>query len=139
MDSKNYYYQLIDESYIRINKYEKQLSGLRDFQKECQKGSEQFLLITSYRRRNISDTLNGRLLRQPMIKKLNTRLSNAVDDTYESNVLNCFQGVEEDILTLMEKIENQLEEEYYNISYYERRIYEIGEEIMIKEAIKVEE
>jgi hypothetical protein len=137
MEGKIYYGQLIDESYFRIRKYEKQISGLNEFLKETKNGMEQFSGITDQRRRSIAASLNGQLLKHPMVKKLSTRLTNAIDSTYEDNILNNFQGVEEEILMAIHKLENQIEEERYHISYYERRACEAGvEEYREEEAVK---
>lgn len=110
---------MIDGSYSRIKNYEKQILGLKEFQGESKKGAEQFLIILNQRRRTISSSLNGGLLKHPMLEQLSARLTNAVDSTYENSVLSNFQSVSEEILLAIHRLENQIEEEKYNISYCE--------------------
>jgi len=127
MINEAYYEQLIEESYAHIRKFENQIQGLMDFRKENDKGAEEFSAKIGQRRRNISSFLDASL-KHPMVRKLNTRLSNAIDISYENNVLNNFQAVKDDILRAIRKLEYQIEDEKDNISLYQRRIREIEEE-----------
>ena len=127
MSSIAYYEGLISESYARIRKYEKKIIGLKDFLRENQRGAEEFSTKINQRRRNISGSLSPNL-RHPMVKRLDTRLTTAIDSTYENSVLGNFEAVEDDIARTIRKLEEQIEDEKDNIAYYSRRINEIQEE-----------
>lgn len=127
MSSITYYEGLISDSRQKIKKYEQQIAGLKGFQKENDRGAEEFLEITTSRRRNISNSLSPSF-RHPMVMKLNTRLSTAIDNSYVNNVLDNFQAVEEEIIRAIRELERRIEDEKNNITYYSRRISEILEE-----------
>lgn len=122
------YNRLIDDCYLRINNYERQISGVEDLLRESKKGAEQFSLTTAQRRRNIMNSINGRLLMHPMESRLNVRLSGAIDTSYENNVLSNFQSIEEDILEAIRKIESKIEDEKNSITSYQRMISDIEDE-----------
>lgn len=125
--SISYYNQLISESYAKIDKYKKQIIGLEGFGRENRNGEDTFSTITSERRKNIANTLCGNY-RHPMVRKLDTRLSTAINNTYAYNVLDCFQGIADEITRVIQKLNKQIEEEMNNIKYYNRRICELEEE-----------
>lgn len=127
MSSIAYYEHLISESYANIRKYENQIIGLKGFLKENSNGTEEFSAKIDQRRRNITSSLSPNL-RHPMVNKLNTRLSTAIDNSYANNVLNNFEAVEEDIVRAIRKLEEQIADEKNNITFYSRRISEIEEE-----------
>ncbi|MDF2905338.1 MAG: hypothetical protein K0R34_659 [Herbinix sp.] len=127
MSSIAYYEQLISESYGKIRKYENQINGLKDFLRENQRGADEFTTKITQRRSNISGSLSPNI-RHPMVRRLDTRLSTAINSTYENSVLGNFQAVEDDVARAIRKLEDQIEEEKSNIAYYSRRISEIQEE-----------
>lgn len=89
MSSIWYYENLIDECNERIRKYEGQIEGLESFEKENINGTEVFAAVTAQRRNHI-DVLLADTVKHSMVKKLHSKINNAVDKGYENTVLDNF-------------------------------------------------
>ncbi len=126
MGSIGYYENLIDECNVRIRKYEVQIEGLESFHKENANGVEIFTAVTVQRRNKI-DTSLADTVKHPMVKKLHSKIYNAIDKGYENAVLDNFYEVKKEIDKAVNRLLECINEEKSQILGYKTKIAEIRE------------